>query len=169
MGMDVYGKKPTEKSGEYFRRNVWGWHPLWDYCLDMHPDISNKVKYGHSNDGDGLGAVNSKKLAKRLRDDISSGTAQKYIEDRDAQLASLQQVICYACHGKKTIKVAKNSLQINSEQSDTLNDSEYTTKKCHVCNGTGLVDSWDKNYFLSLEDIQQFCDFLQNCGGFQIC
>jgi len=135
----------------------------------MHPDISSKVKYGHSNDGDGLGAVNSKKLAKRLKDDISSGTAQKYIEDRDAQLANLQQVICYACHGKKTIKVTKDSLQINSAQSDTSNDGEYTIKECHVCKGTGLVDSWDKNYFLSLQDIQQFCEFLQNCGGFQIC
>jgi len=169
MGMDVYGKNPTEKSGEYFRRNVWGWHPLWDYCLDMHPDISQKVKYGHSNDGDGLGAVNSRKLAKRLKEDIISGNAQKYIEDRDIQLANLEQVVCYCCHGKKTIKVEKNSLQINAEQSPTLNDCEYTIKECHVCNGTGLVDSWDKNYFLSLQDIQQFCDFLQNCGGFEIC
>jgi hypothetical protein len=28
MGFDVYGKAPTAREGEYFRRNIWGWHPL---------------------------------------------------------------------------------------------------------------------------------------------
>ena len=52
MGMDVYGKAPTAEVGEYFRRNVWGWRPLWDMCLDLFPELTEKVEYGHSNDGD---------------------------------------------------------------------------------------------------------------------
>lgn len=28
MGMDVYGKQPTDKKGSYFRANVWYWAPL---------------------------------------------------------------------------------------------------------------------------------------------
>ena len=42
MGMDVYGTKPKNETGEYFRANVWYWHPLWD-CLDkLHPNICGK-------------------------------------------------------------------------------------------------------------------------------
>lgn len=32
MGMDVYGKKPTSKEGEYFRANVWSWRPIHHLC-----------------------------------------------------------------------------------------------------------------------------------------
>jgi hypothetical protein len=39
MGMDVFGKAPTRKVGEYFRSNVWYWHPLWHYCEEIAPDI----------------------------------------------------------------------------------------------------------------------------------
>ena len=35
MGMDVFGKNPTDEKGAYFRNNVWFWHPLWDYCLHL--------------------------------------------------------------------------------------------------------------------------------------
>lgn len=28
MGMDLYGKKPLNPVGEYFRNNVWWWRPL---------------------------------------------------------------------------------------------------------------------------------------------
>lgn len=157
MGMDVYGLKPTDKVGEYFRRNVWGWHPLWDYCLDMHPDIAGKVKHGHSNDGDGLGSVNAKKLAKRLNNDIKNGAAKKYIEDRDTLVANLPEQICWLCKGETTITVSEKD------------SSVQTSKQCHVCKATGFVDDWQKNYFLELEDIVQFSKFLEASGGFQIC
>lgn len=28
MGMDVYGRNPKSKDGEYFRANVWSWRPI---------------------------------------------------------------------------------------------------------------------------------------------
>ena len=37
MGMDVYGKSPTTEVGAYFRKTIWGWHPLWDMCTDLSP------------------------------------------------------------------------------------------------------------------------------------
>ena len=73
--MDVYGKNPANTTGEYFRRNVWGWHPLWQYCENLHPEIAELVVEGHSNSGDGLDAENSVALAKLLRLDVADGTA----------------------------------------------------------------------------------------------
>ena len=54
MGMDVYGRNPTTKQGEYFRNNVWWWHPLADYCTSVAPDITAQCNSWHHNDGDGL-------------------------------------------------------------------------------------------------------------------
>lgn len=179
MGMDVYGLKPTDKVGEYFRRNVWGWHPLWDYCLDLHPDIAGKVEHGHSNDGDGLGAVNSKKLANRLKADIKSGVAKKYIEDREQAISQMPQQICWLCKGETKIFtevslapfVEKLSVSLGCSipaPTDTKPSEEQQQRDCHVCSATGFVDPWEKNYFLELEDIVEFSKFLEACGGFQI-
>jgi hypothetical protein len=161
MGMDVYGIKPTSKVGEYFRRNVWGWHPLWEYCLDLHPDIAGKVKNGHSNDGDGLGLVNAKKLAKKLDNDVKNGVAKKYIDDRNKRIADLSQQLCWLCEGKATL----NKITLNAVDESS---STKTSNQCHVCNGTGFGDDWEKNYYLELEDIVEFSKFLEASGGFQI-
>ena len=55
MGMDVYGREPENEKGEYFRNNVWWWHPLWMYVEETFPEIAKLVPNAHSNDGDGLG------------------------------------------------------------------------------------------------------------------
>ena len=62
MGMDVYGTEPKNEKGEYFRNNVWWWHPLWSYCQENYPDITASVKKGHDNSGDGLDDEDSTKL-----------------------------------------------------------------------------------------------------------
>ncbi len=87
MGMDLIGANPTTKKGEYFRNNVWWWHPLWDYCSFIAPEICNKVTHAHSNDGDGLDKNDSKKLAKLLNESLKDGTANKYISERNKRIA----------------------------------------------------------------------------------
>lgn len=87
MGMDIIGRKPTTRKGEYFRNNVWWWHPLWDYCSFVAPEICEKVTHAHSNDGDGLNEYDSKKLAKSLSASIKNGTADMYISERDKRIS----------------------------------------------------------------------------------
>ena len=87
MGMDVYGKNPKSEVGQYFRRNVWGWHPLWDYVENVHPEIAELVEHAHSNSGSGLGSRDSKKLAKLLMDDYNSGRVAHYVVERNKQLS----------------------------------------------------------------------------------
>jgi hypothetical protein len=63
MGMDVFGCKPTNESGRYFRNSVWWWHPLADYCAEIAPHIASRCKGWHYNDGDGLDNDDSLELA----------------------------------------------------------------------------------------------------------
>ena len=72
MGMDVYGKNPTNEAGKYFRNNVWWWRPLATYILETAPQsITSQCEHWGTNDGDGLDAERSSKLADFLRSQIA--------------------------------------------------------------------------------------------------
>jgi hypothetical protein len=78
MGMDVYGRNPTSKEGEYFRNNVWWWRPLAEYCMEVAPEIAARCEGWHYNDGDGLNGLDSGALAeacngKSTAADVSGG------------------------------------------------------------------------------------------------
>ena len=85
MGMDVYGRKPTAPEGEYFRRNIWSWHPLAELCLELAPEECRPCKFWHTNDGKGLNAKQSLRLAERLQALVSDGTVASYIAQRNAR------------------------------------------------------------------------------------
>jgi hypothetical protein len=172
MGMDVYGKKPQNETGEYFRRNVWGWRPLWDYCLDRHGKVAGKVKHGHSNSGDGLGKNGSLKLAGLLRQDIADGSAKDYIDQRNAYLAGLERLACDLCEGTGIRSDEGGVANGMPDQELTLPMKVLTGRShgyCNGCGGEGKKDNWETNYFLDLDDITEFAEFLENSGGFQIC
>ena len=95
MGMDVYGLKPKNPKGEYFRNNVWWWHPLWDYCCQTCPEITLRVTNGHDNSGDGLGSVSSRKLGLRIQELIKNGSAEKYITQYYDHLNALPDEPCF--------------------------------------------------------------------------
>jgi len=150
MGFDVYGNKPKSKKGEYFRNNVWWWHPLWGYCCETYPDICSKVKYGHSNDGDGLKSTNSKKLSLALKRDLDNGKVLLYQTKREEELKALPRIECTLCKGSG------------------IRNDEYVQGECNACKGDGTVSHFETNYPFSVENVEEFQGFLEECGGFKI-
>ena len=78
MGMDICGRKPTGERGEYFRNNVWWWHPLADYCITVAPDVCAPCKAWHYNEGDGLDAAGAVALADALENEISAKRTEHF-------------------------------------------------------------------------------------------
>ncbi len=150
MGMDVYRKKPTAEVGGYFRNTVWYWRPLWDYVAEVAPDLAAKVEYGHSNDGDGLGARDSAALARILTAEIDSGRTAGYEAQRTATLDALPDEECWLCGGTgtRTDMVVQNG--------------------CTVCTGTGKVRPWVVSYPFMADNVAEFRDFVAASGGFEI-
>lgn len=171
MGMDVYGKNAKNQVGEYFRRNVWGWRPLWDYCVNNYEDLVGEVN-GHYNDGDGLGEDGSLELARRIKKDLADGTAQAYIEKRNAYLAELERPECDICKGtgirddEVGVENGMPDAELSTEMKILVGRSHGT---CNGCRGEGKTDSWETHYFLDLDDLTEFAEFLENSGGFEIC
>ena len=192
MGMDVYGLKPKTVVGEYFRNNIWSWHPLWDYCCFVDNTLVEKVPNAHSNDGDGLNAVDSRQLGFKLIETIESGLAASYILAYDEHVKSLQKEPCYCTKPSniETLEIttlqmfltsiaeaqtfsATTSLQESYTPTDPIpfpNQKDQPPKNdCASCQGTGLVDNFLSNYPLNINNIELFGKFLIDCGGFQIC
>lgn len=172
MGMDVMGQNPTNEVGEYFRRNVWGWHPLWQYVEDTHPDLAKHVKEGHSNSGDGLKSRRSKELSLRLYKDIESGVAERYVTARNTHLATLPATPCRLCNatGIRTDEVGvENNMPTRELSKEVQETTGRTHGWCNGCSGIGTEPAWETNYHLDVDDIQEFANFLEHCGGFQIC
>lgn len=150
MGMDVYGKAPANKTGEYFRNNCWWWRPLWQYCEWEARDLAAKVKNAQSNDGDGLGAEDSLALAKALRSALADGRTAKYVETYRQAMESLPMEKCVHCHG------------------NGIRNDRYVKGPCNACYGAGKVKHFGTHYPFSAENVEQFADFLESCGGFEI-
>lgn len=173
MGMDVYGKKPTSERGEYFRSNVWYWHPLWGCCEDLYPTIAGKVKNGHDNSGDGLNAPDSLALAKLLKRDIESGVIQKYIQDYMDYLDSLPLEDCQYCQatGKRAWHAEHPAVsQAVKDNPDTeINENSEYVLVCNSCKGEKKVRNFQTWYPMDLGLMKEFQQFLEDCGGFRIC
>jgi len=154
MGMDVYGQNPKNKSGEYFRNNVWWWRPLAIYVCNIAPDITNHCENWQTNDGDGLNETRSIQLAKKIKKDIASGTASIYEQTYQNRMQDMPDEKCTFCNGTG---YRKNLPGYGGE-----------TKPCNGCDGVGQVRPIDTEYPFELSNVKEFANFLENCGGFEI-
>lgn len=156
MGMDVYGKKPTSKIGEYFRQSVWGWRPLADYVEVAAPSIASKCKGWHTNDGFGLNAEDAKTLAEVLQIQIDNGTTAAYVAKYKRHLDNLAPEPCKFCEDGITTANQYPAYQV------------HVGKTCIQCKGKGFRESILTWYSLSVDTIQEFVNFMRDSGGFEI-
>lgn len=172
MGMDVMGKYPTNEKGEYFRNNVWWWRPLADYILENYSEIANGCQNWHSNDGDGLDDEASKELSKALVKDLMNGTVLVYEQEYNRQLSKLERKKCLICDGsgirsdKLGIEHDYPNRELEPEVAILTGRSHGT---CNGCSGVGTQEAWGMSYPFSAQNVAEFAEFLENCGGFEIC
>jgi hypothetical protein len=171
MGMDVYGKNPTNEAGKYFRNNVWWWRPLATYILETAPQsITSQCEHWGTNDGDGLDAERSSKLADFLRSQIAFGQTKAYGEIRVAELAAMPDEPCDLCHATGT---RSDGVGVSGGMTTKVIEKEGHPRKgetgwCNKCDGVGHVRPYETHYPFSVENVAAFCTFLEACGGFEI-
>ena len=172
MGMDVYGKDPKTIKGEQFRNNSWWWQPLWDYCVSNHGKIVAEVENGHSNVGDGRDAETATALGLALMSDIENGLAKKYEDEYRLRLSELPMSECQWCDGvgirSDDVGILNDMPNKELEQAEAI-ILERTHGWCNACKGHGKTLPWSANYPFSTENVQEFAEFLLDCGGFESC
>jgi hypothetical protein len=171
MGMDVYGKNPTSEKGSYFRNNVWWWRPLWNYCVEVAPELCGDVS-GHTNDGEGLDEAGAIALSEILFQELWDGKTAQYEKDYNAELATKPRRDCDLCEttGIRTDSIGIEMGQHNKELSPEVQILTGRTHGwCNGCDGVGTQEAWDLSYPFSVENVEEFARFLESCGGFSIC
>lgn len=170
MGMDVFGQNPTTESGEYFRNNAWHWSPLWNYCVELAPELCGDVE-GGTNDGDGLDAKGADDLAVILFNELASGRTEQYEKAFNEERAAIPQVVCRQCAGTgiRTDEVGQSQgmpeRPLKEEEAILLG---RTNGWCNGCNGEGKSDSMRAWYSFDAKNVSRFAEFLSDCGGFAI-
>jgi hypothetical protein len=175
MGIDVIGRKPTSKEGEYFRNNVWWWRPLADYCMEIALDIAARCEGWHYNDGDGLNDRDSAALADALQREIDSGGCRRYAEIRKSVLEQLPNE---PCDVREATGIRKAPPKYEPSPGDEFPfagpewergaGDPANGVKCPSCNSEGYVRPWRSHYDFEVENVQAFVTFLRGSDGFAI-
>lgn len=171
--MDVFGQDPTTEKGHYFRNNVWWWRPLADFCIQRYSDeVGFDGEGWHYNDGAGLDEEKSLHLARLIRADLENGSVAEYEKAYREHLASLERTVCDLCDGTgiRTDKVGVEHGMPTKELSPEVQILTGRTHGwCNACDGVGTTENWMASYPFDVQNVQEFCEFLEGCGGFQIC
>jgi hypothetical protein len=170
MGMDVYGRNPAAKQGEYFRNSVWSWRPLADLCNALAPQVCADCKHWQSNDGDGLDDAGAQALAEVLERRLADGTIAKYIAERERYLANLPDEPCSLCNasGVRSDEVGVAHGMTTKRIADKGHPRNGQVGWCNGCDGRGSVRPFETHYPCEIENVAEFAAFLKCCGGFNI-
>jgi hypothetical protein len=179
MGMDIYGldskfetlrpKEPTtdfnyeaedwkeyyealnkfkELPGTYYRSNMWWWRPIVFFLEDYADDILTPDDiHGMSvNSGYVIDAVKARLLGDRLTLAIQEGYIKQWVKTYTENLYELPDEDCYNC-----------------------NATGFTNgDPCRICDTKGKVPNFKKNYPTNEEVFDEFTEFVNNSGGFEV-
>jgi hypothetical protein len=162
MGVDISGRKPTTKEGDYFQANWWGWRPINYICQLASNESKLKINFDYwgSNDGKGL---RTQKQCDKLADAIellisNSPDFNEYLSEDSDRIYICLGSWCEAGTGKF----------IPSDKQIGLNQQypEGTLLFRPVVMPDGLIV--ETSHSASLSRIKEFVTFLRGCGGFEI-
>jgi len=166
MGFDLYGNKPENEKGDYFRNNVWWWRRLAEYVCEHTGvvDTVDKEKWQY-NDGHEVSKEEANQIANQLEYLINSGHVQKYAEQ-------VKQEIEVAEATNKKVQKLFEELEKKVEEATgkkELAPAEYPKE---------FKDQWDRtyelrdsreNYPFNIGNVKEFIEFCRNSNGFRIC
>ena len=191
MVMDIYGRAPINKIGEYFRRNISGWDLIPTYIDSHHPEFMPMIvppvdpdpglpRRSHtadvswfwgSNDGYGLPADAASALADLLDADVASGIVDAWINDFHVFVRKLPRETCPSCDGtgvRSDPIAVSNAMASWVVEGPDGNPRVGQTGSCNACHGWGSLPSSYADYELEPENLTEFAAFMRASGGFEI-
>ena len=156
--------KYTSQSGTYFRNNVWWWRPLAHYVLEETLIIpeDRKESWGY-NDCSEVSQKEAEMIARQLRYLIKSGHTKRYEANWEARRKTLE-----VYNDKVEKELEEHCQEVYKKLGKTVAPKDFP-KKDH--------DKWEKiyrkrnsdaSYPFSIENVEEFAEFCENCGGFTI-
>jgi len=148
MGMDVSGRNPQNKTGEYFRANVWSWRPINEMIQMICYDLLDEETLERLGFNDGAGAKDQdtcNRMADRFED---------FLDDNKFEPIGKLEVRNALVPERKKFQFA---LQENGSQVDS---------KGRFCDADH--PEAQSPYEVTVNHLRDWIDFLRNCGGFEV-
>ena len=140
MGMDVYGLSPAlNGKGEYFRANIWSWFPIWDRLVALCGDFLDERLLMDMTFNNGAGPG----------DQVTCSRIAERLETWLAQDAS--ERFC-RLNDNSGLRVTMQGRFVRDEE--LAKDPQLATRS---------------PYSVDRSHVEEFVQFLKNCGGFSVC
>lgn len=172
MGMDVFGQKPVNDTGKYFRNNIWYWRPLWSYVIDNYSHLlDDDCVEGFTNSGYGLDDDTAIQLGLSILADIANGKIKQYeIDYEEAKQHRPMEPCSYCgCTGIRTddvgIRLGYPTRELPPDLAIELGRTHGT---CNGCSGRGYQESFEDSYYFETKNMEEFAHFALCSGGFKI-
>jgi hypothetical protein len=147
------------------------WGALAEICWAVAPEICAACKLWYTNDGDGLDADGSIRLANVLEARLRDGTLERLINDKAAHANSLPDEICANCGGSGVrtdavgIKFGFDKRLIEEPDHPRYGQQGW----CNGCHGRGSRRPYKSYYPLKDKNVvEELVAFLRASGGFRI-
>lgn len=142
MGMDVYGRAPKSKKGEYFRASIWSWPGILDSIYETGVLPEKLVERMAYNDGAGPDETQAIALADAL----------------DAKVASLPKDASFVNDESHYANVG--TATVARQAHDILSSMPGDLVSSFTPNGP--------DFSVDVEFIKEFAEFCRNSGGFEV-
>ena len=153
--------------GNYFRANVWGWRPIWQFICDFCSDILSEkdMMAGEFNDGKKICKTKAKRVAARIRRLRRDGTLGTYSDIKNEIYEIAQK------HNKR-IQKKLDAFQKEVQRElndDTIVPAHYPKKYKDEWNKLYQQKDWNGYYPFRTQCVIDFGEFCDESGGFEIC
>jgi len=156
--------------GDYFRANVWGWRPIWNFVCEVCPDILTQDDFekGHYNDNHLIEEDRAKDIAKRLREKMDlARERQKKFEAEAPNKEHFNKMLEDAARFIfENISKPKSEL-ITCPGDMEIHDPE-NYKRWEALSHYQNIKFDEMSYPINAEYIEEFANFAEHSGGFRI-
>ena len=156
--------------GEYFRANVWGWRPIWEFVCEVCPDILTEEDYtkGQYNDNHLIEADRARDIAKRLREkmDLARDRQKKYeaeAPNKDKFNTMLENAATFLYN-----EISKPKTPLITCPGDMQIHDPENYKRWETLINYNNIKFDEMSYPIDADFIEEFANFAEHSGGFRI-
>ena len=167
---EAQDKFRAENPGDYFRANVWGWRPIWEFECEVCPDILTEEDYkrGHYNDNHLIEEDRAKDIAKRLREkmDLARDRQKKY----EAEAPNKEKFNKMLEDAGSFIfeKISKPKSELIRCPGDMQTHDPENYKRWETLTHYNNIKFDEMSYPIDADFIEEFANFAEHSGGFRI-
>ena len=167
---DLQNKFRDANPGEYFRANVWGWRPIWEFVCEVCPDILTEEDYtkGQYNDNHLIEADRARDIAKRLREkmDLARDRQKKY----EAEAPNKEKFNTMLENAATFIfeKISKPKSELITCPGDMQIHDPENYKRWETLINYNNIKFDEMSYPIDADFIEEFANFAEHSGGFRI-